>query len=93
MNKITATEEVSAKNASNQSGGSIIPTNINTEVIGCGTNIFYPNHPDYTYSSKKIVRTTTTVREYNDQGNLVKETETVVEEETLPTTTSPYVSN
>lgn len=78
------------KNASNQSGGTFSDTDINASVLGCGTNGLY-QYPSYTTStSKKTVRTTTIVREYSPEGNLVKETETVVEEETNPSYTTPY---
>jgi len=91
VNKIAAEahdEWVRAKNASNQSGGSITGEKFNT--LGYLTTTTYPS---YTTSSKKTIRTTTTVREYNDAGLLVRETETIVEEETNPTTTYPQIYN
>jgi hypothetical protein len=83
------------KNASNQSGGSfsseglVAGSTVDGTLLGCGTNGLYP-YPTTTSSSKKTIRTTTTVREYNDEGKIVKETETVVEEETNPVYTTPY---
>lgn len=91
MNKIAAEAEEAylTKNASNQSGGSIEFSESN--ILGCGTNGLYP-YPTTTSTSKKTIRTTTTVREYNDEGKLVKETETIIEEETNPSFTQPFVS-
>jgi hypothetical protein len=91
IRKATHDMAVAVKNASNQSGGTIDSGEINGTVLGCGTNgmSMYPNGYGYTSSSKKTTRTTTIVREFNDEGNLVKETETVVEEETNPSYTSP----
>jgi hypothetical protein len=76
------------RNASNQSGGTF---NLVSEPLGCVTNGVYP-YTTSTYSSKRVVRKTTTVREY-EKGELVKETETVEETEDFPTTTYPQIFN
>lgn len=79
--------ETLEKNASNQSGATLEFSG----TLGCVTgNGILQAYPSYQSTSKKTVRTTTIVREYNDKGNLVKETETVVEEETNPSSTFPY---
>ena len=98
VNKIAAEaqeEWLRTKNAANGSNGIIADGAIKADLLGCGSSGFNGLNPygTPTYSSKKTTRTTTIVREYNDEGKLVKETETIMEEETNPSTTyQPYVT-